>query len=590
MTSHIEKLKSEKTPLLTAQSREPAYVSAVKANFLSQEILQNRSDIRSVYNIKEPRRLLGADGPLQPVIDASSIGRNGAAFAGGVEAISYDPSLDLSQPLMGLTLGAFLVSAPLQTAEAAKRCLYAGKIGDTEGQGLALASMGITVPLTGAGATALAEKTLRVYDMVQTLHNVNYQPVAEVSHSISVLGTVTLVLFAIYNAVLVFISAFQWYKKSQMREEVEAIPSKVESLKEKDEKGNDQILVSDDVRGWLDKKFDFTQELKKHTNEEFTQLALEEGEKWLSKLEKDWKSLGLEPINIGKKERKELVKQLLLQHEKMGLFMGIPGKKGQDLMIALGQKLMTERLRAREEQKLSRVLGQAIIDKYKNTTEDVSKKEVLAEIDKGITKSKWLILLGIIGVICAVCATIFTAGWGALFVALIFVLSAVLWAYGWDRHRLMNQWNGQETGKFDKVMLIFSSLLNTVAVAGTIAGMVIFSGGIALVPLLLLIGVGLFWCVVNARGWYILARHTNRPWEYEKVVTLKSFHQLVQQETDAQKIDGFFQKMSPSDKALFQGRKDWKNVSGQIISQLVANRVSQLTDLNSYSRSLLQTL
>ena len=565
------KAATESTSLLKAESREPTRLDVVKTNLVAQNVLQNRSDIRVIGPLKEPRRHMGADGPLQPIVDLSSIGRNGAFVAGGAEWISYDPSRDLSQPLMGLTLATFLVSATAQTIEAAKRYNYADKIGDMEGKRLALASMGIYIPLAGAGGTALLKNSLQVYDLAQTLQNVNYQPVAEVSQSISILGTVTLVLFGLYNAVLSAISAFNLYQKHKIMKEVDEFTD----------------IDKSSVRGWLDKKLDVSEEVAKHSNEDFEKLALEEGDKWLTKLEKDWKTLGLDSLNVSKEKRKQLIKDLFLKNEAMATFTGIPDKRGQQLIIAFGEKLMTQRLRAAAEQKLSRTIGQDIIDKYNNSAEKITKIEVMREIDKGMDKNRWLIFLGLLGVVICVAALVFTGGLGALAVALLFVLSAVLWIYGWDGNRLIQQWNGEQTGKFDKAMLIFSTLLNIVAVVGTIVGMIVITGGIALVPLVLLVLVGLFWAVVNARGIYTYARHSMRPWEYEKVVTLNSFHKLTQKEVLDEEIEKYFKKMSQADQNLFQGSRDWKKVTPIIINELAEHRKDQLTRLNQYTRSLI---
>ncbi len=562
------KATTESTSLLKAEPGEPTRLDVVKTNFVAQNVLQNRSDIRVIGALKEPRRHMGADGPLQPIVDLSSIGRNGAVVAGGIEWIAYDPSTDLSQPLMGLTLATFLVSATAQTIEAAKRYNYADKIGDVEGKRLALASMGIYIPLAGAGGTALLKNSLQVYDLAQTLQNVNYQPVAEVSQSISVLGTITLALFGLYNAVLTAISAFSLYQKHQMMNEVEKVSS---------------------VRGWLYEKLELAvdSEVEKHSEKEFAELALEEGEKWLTKLEKDWKTLGLEPLSVSKEKRKQLIKDLFLKNDDMAKFTGISDKRGQDLIIAFGKKLMTERLRAGAEQKLSRTIGQSIIDKYNTTTEQITKMEVMNEIDKGMDKNRWLIFLGVLGVLICIAAIVFTGGIAALAVSMLFVLSAVLWIYGWDGNRLIQQWNGEQTGKFDKAMLIFSTFLNIVAVVGTIVGMIIFTGGIALIPLVLLVLVGLFWAVVNVRGIYTYARHSSRPWEYEKVVTLNSFHKLTQKEVRDEEIEKYFKKMSQADQNLFQGSRDWKKVTPIIINNLANNRITQLQDLNRYTRSLI---
>ena len=565
MTKTI-KAATDSTSLLKAESHEPTRLNVVKTHFVAQTVLQNRSDIRVIGALKEPGRRMGADGPLQPVVDMSSIGRNGSVVAGGFEWIVYDPSTDLSQPLMSLTLGTFLVSATAQTIEAAKRYNYADKIGDIEGKRLALASMGITIPLAGAGGSALLKNSLQVYDLAQTLQNVNYQPVAEVSQSISILGTITLVLFGLYNAVLTAVSAFNLYQKHQMMNEVEKVPS---------------------VRGWLFEKLelDVEKEVEKH-KEEFEKLALEEGDKWLAKLEKNWKTLRLDPLNVSKEKRNQLVKDLFLKNDDMAKFTGISDKRGQELIVAFGKKLMTQRLRAGAEQKLSRTIDQGIIDKYNNTTDQITKIEVMSEIDKGMDKNRWLIFLGLLGVLICIAAIVFTGGLAALAVSLLFVLSAVLWIYGWDGNRLTQQWNGEQTGKLDKAMLIFSTLLNIIAVVGTIVGMIVFTGGIALIPLILLITVGLFWMVVNARGIYTYARHSNSPWEFEKVVTLNSFHKLTQKEDRDEEIEKYFRKMSQTDQALFQGSRDWKKVTPIIINDLAGNRIAQLKDLNNYARSL----
>ncbi|MBS0616412.1 MAG: hypothetical protein JSR58_07680 [Verrucomicrobia bacterium] len=577
MSFNVKKITNESTPLL-AQSREPGYLNTVaKAQFLSAQTLTNRSDIRTPGVLKEPRRLMGADGPLQPVVDASSAVRNGAAFAGGMEFISYDPSMDISQPLMGLTLATFTVSAVAQTVENVKRMNFAQKIGDTEGQKLAAASLVITVPLAGAGMTALAEKTLRVYDMAQTLQNVNYQPVAEVSQSITVLGTATLVLFGLYNAALVFISSFNLYRKWKTKNEVESLkPTNVENQYEDD----------DSVRNWLGDKLDVSSELNKCSEEDLIKLALNEGDAWLTKLEKDWKKLGLAPLN-GTKSRNELIKDLFLIHEdEMALHTGVTHFEKGKLLLAFGKKVKTQELQAAAQQKLIRVLGKDIIDKFYTTTAEITKTEVIKEIDKGMNKSRWLIFLGILGVALCISAIVFTGGLAGLFVALAFVLSAILWVVGWDGNRLINQWSGQETGKLDKAMLIFSSLLNIIAVVGTIVGMVIFTGGIALVPLLLLIGVGLFWAIINIRGVYTYHRHTYRPWEFEKVVSFQSFHKLVMQETNAVEIDKYFKKMHLSDQALFRGDKNWQKTTPQILTELAQHRVHQLEELNNSLRHL----
>ncbi|MBS0616411.1 MAG: hypothetical protein JSR58_07675 [Verrucomicrobia bacterium] len=549
----------------------PIQADAAKSHALAQTILAKQSLTPPLGAVKPPKSLLAADGPMLSVMDISSATLNSGKVASEwVE--SYDPTTDLSQPLMGMTQGLYLAANTALTVEGVKRAIFANHIGDTEGQRLALASLGMTVPLVGAGATALAEKSLKVYDMVRASELIDLEPISGVTDAAAGLGVATMLLIGLQKVCLGFTAAYNMYRKSELEDELLAHPDRT-----RDSKIGESPFV-EDTASWMNSKLDITKELSTYTEKDFTNLALDEGEKWFSKLEKEWKKMGID--THFQTPRREIVLQLFInQPEKMAQYTGIKGAKGLELMVAFGKKLMSEKLRAGKEQELGRHIGQALVDKH-NRGEHITKKEILAELDKGFDRHAWQILLSILTV--GVIATVFvlTGGVGALLVSIMFAISALLWMYGLDGTRLYTQWNGEQKGKFDKALLIFSSLLNIIAIGGSIAASIIFSGGIALIPLIILLTVGSFWGVINIRGIQNYWRHTQTPWKYEKVVSLNSFCELVKKEEDDKIIKIYFDKMHELNKKLFEGRQDWKQATVDVLAAVKIAKEEQLRELH----------
>lgn len=543
----------------------PSSPNALKTQAIADNLLQKPGVV------KPPRSLIAADAPLFSVMDTSIAARKAASVASQWME-SYDANNDLSQPSLGLTQGIYTVANIAQTAQGIKQYVFAQKTGDEEGKRLAAVSLGTTIPLVGAGTTSIVEKSLSIYSIVQAQEAINLESVSAVADSASVLDSVTMGLIALQRAFLAVFAGYGLYQKWQAKKEIEALPT----VDIRDSKmGETPIVGLEYANDWIESKLDISEQIAKYKKEDFVKVALSEGKKWLSKLEKEWKQMGLAPLTGNKND---ILTNLFMHYDQMALYTGIEGLTGHELMVAFGRKIMGDRLRAGKEQALSRNIGQALINKYKNA-EKITKQEVIQEIDKGMSRNRWQIGLALLTVSICVAAPILTGGVGALAVSIAFIVSALLWMYGLDGARLVNQWSGALTGKFDKAMLIFSSLLNILAIAGAITGMIVLGSGVPLVPLLLLISVGLFWAVVNARGVYTLWRHNNRPWEYGQVVTLDSFHKLVQKEKDVEKINLYFQKMREADRLLFEDRKDWKSATVEVLNRLEDAKKAQLKTL-----------
>jgi hypothetical protein len=323
----------------------------------------------------------------------------------------------------------------------------------------------------------------------------------------------------------------------------------------------DRILKSPDHLGALREEVNYRMHTQGKSREEvnlnevdidpnYEEIALEEGVKWLEKLEKE---IDNRPWKLTLESRKEHVRQLFLTDPywmmaEMGYKDCFENYEPDQIILAFGQFIAAKRLCTRIENDLSRLLGPEAIEAA-NKNDAVGFEKALKSADWSVwgvrTKAVLKIVLAVAGASAIIAGTIFSGGLALAIPLLVLGVIGILWIVLIDGSLFKSQWESGEVSKRDKVLIYLSVALSVLALAG-LAAMTVATGGATLYVAGLVFAAA--WLVINGRALVGMVNSQRHPWDYQKVPTIEAFRKLVRTNPSEEKIQEILHKMSVFDR------------------------------------------
>jgi hypothetical protein len=461
--------------------------------------------------------------------------------------------------LVGFTSILYSVIAIAWARDSYKQMVLFKKIGDL--QGAAQARLQIVENLfLSLGSQALT--VVRGFAAVKEVSTVLQNPITFAHAAVAVQTAAAWTSAAFFT---LYYALFSWRQLQLLRG-----LSKGDALR-------DRILKSPDHLEALRKEVNYRMLTQGKSREEvnlnkidelpnYEELALEEGVKWLEKLEKD---IDDQPWKPTLESRKEHVRQLFLTNPR--LMMAEMGYRGyfdhfepEQIILAFGHFIAAKRLCTRIENDLSRLLGPEAIEAA-NKNDPVAFDKALKSVDWSAwgtrTKAVLKIVLAVAGASAIIAGTVFSGGLALAIPLLVLGVIGILWIVLIDGSLFKAQWESGEVSKRDKVLIYLSVALSVLALAG-IAAMTVATGGATLYVAGLVFAAA--WLVINGRALVGMVNSQKHPWDYQKVPTIEAFRKLVRTNPSEEKIQEILLKMSEFDQeGLMEKRQhnSWKKAA-----------------------------
>jgi|GEM_PF-2566810 len=290
------------------------------------------------------------------------------------------------------------------------------------------------------------------------------------------------------------------------------------------------------------------------SKEECIEMALQEGERWLKKLEKEVKDPSWEPNSDS---RREHAYHLMYNHpEYMMAEMGITGDFAkaapEEKIRRFGLYIGRKRLAAKIENDLKGALGSEAIKAFNAFNQKPADfTEALSSADWGKwgprTKAVLKIVLAVASAAAMIVATIGTGGLAVAIPLVVLGVVGLVWLVaGGDGAAFIAQLRSGEISKRDKILILLSTVLSVIALGALIA-LTVLSGG----ALIYIAGVvfALGWLTINMISGSILLDHQNNPWKYQKEVTVAAFRKFLEKQRTEKEIQEIYDKMSLENRA-----------------------------------------
>lgn len=410
------------------------------------------------------------------------------------------------------------------------------KIGDQAGANLARALIVENSSLAGGSAFLTA---LRVMGAVQEFFKLTNNPLT-LSPAMATLQTaLSWISAALFSVMFLIFAGRQVFGLVGL--------SKGNDLREKLLNSKDPI---EELRKYIDSKMfkgsDFT-------GDECREMALQEGAIWLEKLEKEGREVPWEKTEESR--RKHALVLFLNDPEFMMSEMGKPAEFDRltpiKRLVRFGRYIGQKRLSAKITNDLKWQLGSEAMEIFNTEKPD------RATFEKALKSAHWsewgvrwktVLKIGL-AVVCTAALILGTMGTGGLALAIPLLLlgvGGVLWIALFDGASFKSQWESGEISKKDKILVALSTLVSVISLGFLIAGTVLTGGAILYVAGMIF---ALTWLVINARACYLMADNLERPWIYQKQVTVEAFRKFLETNPSAEVIKKILEKMSKEDQA-----------------------------------------
>lgn len=325
------------------------------------------------------------------------------------------------------------------------------------------------------------------------------------------------------------------------------------------------LSKGDEFREKLLQSSDQIQALKDHidiemfngsafTEDECTEMALQEGANWLKKLEKKGEEFPWEPTD---ESRREHALALFLSHPEFMMAeidkpYGFDRLSPEGKMIAFGRFVGEKRLCEKIVHDLKRELGPEAV-------EALVKEDRIA-LEKGLKSARWsewgirwktVLKIGLaVASMAALIAGVIVTGGLALSIALL-VLGVVglLWIVFFDGTSFKAQWASEKVGKWDKFVVGLSVVLSAVSL-GALITLTVLSGGAPLFIAGVIFAAA--WMVVTLRTCYKLIDHLRHPWKSQGKISVRVFRKFLETKPTEKEIEMVLMKMPLQKRKVIQ--------------------------------------
>jgi hypothetical protein len=439
-------------------------------------------------------------------------------------------------PLIGLTSLLYCMIGVGRARDSYKKMKGLEKLGDTFEANVAKAQIVIN-SCFASGSAALS--IVRVFGAIQELFSLLKNPLVisstlmAVKTSALVICTVLYVLaYAIY-AGLQGLVLYDLSKGDELREKLIKSKNPIEALRQH-------------IDFEMFKESNFTQE-------ECIEMVLEEGASWLKKLEKEGKEFPWKPTDESRRDHAYMLfrNNPEFMMAEMGKPIGFDNMSPEGKMVRFGQYIGEKRLAAKIENELTRQLGPDAMEVFNQETPDQSAfVAALKSADWSELGIRWKTVAKIVlSVVCAAAViggSFFSGGLALGIPLLILGVTGLLWIALTDGAAFMSQWKLGEIRKWDKFLVVFSILLNLVAI-GTLTAFTVLSGGTPIYIAGIIFTAA--WLIINGYALYLMIDNQKQPWKYQKEVTVQAFRKFLETKPSVKEQQEIYNKMSLANRA-----------------------------------------
>jgi hypothetical protein len=282
------------------------------------------------------------------------------------------------------------------------------------------------------------------------------------------------------------------------------------------------------------------------TKEECIEMALQEGERWLEKLEKEMEEPSWEQSSESRKEHAYLLMYNNPQYmmAEMGVTEAFAKADPEERIRCFGRYIGLKRLAAKIENDLKLELGSEAMETFHQKPADFKKILSSAHWNEWgpRTKAVLKIVLTVASSAALIAGTIGTGGLALAIPVVVLGVVGLLWiAFGGDGAALLTQLTSGQISKRDKILIILSTVLSAIAL-GSLLALTILSGGAIIYIAGVVFAIG--WLAINIGSCLVLLDYHNNPWIYQKEVTVTAFRKFLEKQHSDEEIGKIYAKMS----------------------------------------------
>jgi hypothetical protein len=411
-----------------------------------------------------------------------------------------------------------------------KKIKYSEHIGDTEG---ALTAKVRVVEHAFFSAGSFAAIPVRIFSLIPVIGSAWHLMLSIGSHILTTASLAFSWLVTVNFGVSYLINGFRhgrrlwnWKQGSQLRDELLKAQDPIQELFQKQLAPKIYSL-----------------------NQDYKQLALDAGERWLKSVAKEAAKYDI-PFDNSRNSFESIIQK---NPQLIETFIGPSpiALTPEGELIRFGKYLAIQNECALFQEECARQLGDKALEALKTNDPEIFREALASKKEVAMMALK--ITVGIAGVVSALAGTVLT-GFIPMGVVLGFMAIASLGLVlfeDWDliRARLENP----EFGKWDRfcIKLRLSAAFLSLTI---LIGLSIATGGVTAYLAALIIVIGCF--AVASGEAYMLWKRDNRPWDFQKIPTIEALHALVKTGADEEKVQETAARMLEKDRKWIAEQQD----------------------------------
>jgi uncharacterized membrane protein len=343
----------------------------------------------------------------------------------------------------GITTAMSAFTGPVEATKFYGRIQASAAVGDSGGEKVAWIDFFRAWAQTGGGVGYAAYRPLAIASAMTGVSASGLTAPTLLGRATYGVGLAANLAFGVFYGLIGLSAGVQLYQGCSFSAKLEESTDKMKFLRER-------LFVNES---------DVSKMLSKFTKEEFKEEALSFGTKlWTEFFREMENNPEWEGPILNAQQCFEMLKEII--------------EKKEDAFIQLGVFLKLQKVQAKKEMKLERLLGGEIVQALKdafNGVSELSAEELLEKV-QGALKTNGLIngaclTLGVLGVVATILGIVFTSGAGAIVAAVLFLVVCLLMT-GVDLYCLDQMLKaGGMPGPYDTATLLASSILAVVAFA-----------------------------------------------------------------------------------------------------------------------------
>lgn len=561
-STHLQRSRSAGVPLSQVSGQDAVIYTTVRPKIKTNPTRESMPTAKLYDAVADASLALRTIPVAIGEISGSSLGHTGA-------------------PLIGLTSLLYCMIGVGRARDNYKKMNDLNKIGDTFGANVAKAQIVIN-SFFASGSAFLA--IVRVFGAITELFDLLKNPLT-ISSALVAVNTgaivVSVILYVLAYAIYAGLQGLVLYdlsKGDELREKLISSKNPVEALRQ---------------------HIDLEMFKKTFTQEEYIEMALEEGAVWLEKLEKEFETFPWDKTDESRRDHAYMLfrNNPEFMMAEMGNPPGFDKLTPEGKMVRFGRFIGEKRLAAKIENDLIRQLGPDAMEVFDKEAPDNS---AFVAALKSASWSEWgvrwktvtKIALSVVCAAAVIGGSFFSGGLALGIPLLILGVTGLLWIALTDGAAFMSQWKSGEMSKWDKFLVGFSIMLDLIAI-GTLIYFTILSGGAPIYIAMVVFAIA--WLIVNGYALYSMVDNQTHPWKYQKEVTVQAFEKFLKTKPSEEEKLAIYNKMSLENRAgipkelLYSSRlekamTDWKKHLEDLRAESLAILMERLTQASEVAR------